>query len=538
MNLFQVSFVASRSEHQQAGSMTVSNSNLDHCSESDSILRPRNVWLILVAWLTLAGPLFVCMPLNSDTALYDVQARLVLDGGVAYRDIVEPNLPGALWAHIGIRSALGWSSEAIRAVDLVVLLAVLGLWGSFNRNWRNVLPNTVCVGTFFYLTRNEWCHAQRDMWMLLPAGLAMLLRLKRSQPVTHLVVLEGLCWACAFWIKPHIAIPGAAAILMDLWWRESAGRPALKEIGLIVVGGLAAGTPGVVWLLSTGAWDHFWNMMLEWNPEYIAAASSRMSVIRWELMAQRFAPWPWLHLVGLPIAAATITSAIRGRDTSSRPRVIVCSCYVAWLTQSFLLQHALDYIHVPGILLAIVVVAAHPWRLPVGIRQSVVGGFVACGILCTPFFQLERIVQWPVAISNGSTSAVRSVLAHGNMPQWNSLREVIDKLKELQARDGEVTCLNVHSVHVYNELGIHPATRYWSVNILQELFPQRAEAITYDVMTSGHRFVVVEESESELTDVSQHQAWMNELKPIFRTGSYQLLLVPADQVAQRDHATK
>ncbi len=511
--------------------------SLADCPQPESLLRRRNVWIVLAVWLGLAIPLFICMPLNSDTALFDVQARLVLDGGVAYRDIVEPNLPGVLWGHLAIRTVLGWSSEVIRLVDLIVLLAVLAVWGTLGRTWRMSLPITLLAGTFFYLTRNEWCHAQRDMWMLLPAGCALHARLLRSRDSNfgnHLSVIEGICWGCAFWIKPHVAVPATVVLLTDLVLRKHSLRMVLKEVGLVITGGLAIAVPGIVWLISTGAWEHFWIMMLEWNPEYLAAAANRMSLVKWELMARRFAPWPLLHLVAIPIAIATVIKALQNGIRFRRWRVLLASCYLGWLVQSLLLQHALDYIHVPAILLAIVVVTSHRWDLPVNLRRPVVAVFAVFGILCTPFFLPAKISQWPAAVSSGSTSDVRASLAHGNMPQWSRLSEVVDKLKELQAQNGEVTCLNVHSVHVYNELGIHPATRYWSVNILQELFPQRAESIALDVMASGHRYVIVEDTESQLTNVSQHQSWLQDLTPILRAGSYQILLVPSEQVAQRE----
>jgi len=512
----------------------------DH-ADSEPMLRSRNVWMAVIGWLCLAGPLFVCMPLNSDTALYDVQARRVLDGGVAYRDIVEPNLPGALWVHVGIRTVLGWSSEVIRAVDLVVLLVVLALWSTLGRNSRRTLPVTVLAGTFFYLTRNEWCHAQRDMWMLLPAGLALQLRLRRSSELgfsSRSAFLEGTFWAIAFWIKPHVAVPGAAVIFVDLLCRRPTRTFGLKEILLVIGGGVAAAVPGIAWLIWTGAWDHFWLMMLEWNPEYLAAGKSRMSLLRWEFMARRFAPWAWLHLVGVPVAASTVILGVRNDMASSRSRVLLGSCYLAWLTQAVLLQHALDYIHVPAILLAIAVVASHPWNLPVGFRQCVAVGFLACSIAWTPFFQPTRIAQWPVVVSHGSTPDVRAALVHGNMPQWDSLSRVIQELEFLEARSGEVTCMNVHSVHIYNELRIHPSTRYWSVNILQELFPNRACDIAHDVVTSGHRYVVVEDIESGLTNVSQNQTWLDELEPIFLAGTYQVLRVPREQFAQRDTSSQ
>ena len=143
------------------------------------LVRPGCAWVALCVWLGIAAPLFIGMPLNSDTALYDVQTRAVLSGGVAYRDIVEPNLPGALWIHLGIRSAFGWSSEAMRTVDLVVLGITLWLWaGAFERK-NHVTPIFLLAATLFYMTRNEWCHAQRDTWMLMPAGLALNLRYRR-----------------------------------------------------------------------------------------------------------------------------------------------------------------------------------------------------------------------------------------------------------------------------------------------------------------------------------------------------------------------
>ena len=61
------------------------------------------------------GPLFLCAPLGPDPVMYDLQARVVDDGGVLYRDILEPNLPGAVWIHSVVRHIAGWSSEALRA---------------------------------------------------------------------------------------------------------------------------------------------------------------------------------------------------------------------------------------------------------------------------------------------------------------------------------------------------------------------------------------------------------------------------------------
>src|SRR6188474_3156780 len=89
-------------------------------------MTPRTVAterLVAVALVAMAivvhGPLFVRSPLGPDPVMYDLQAQLVRDGGVLYRDMLEPNLPGAVWMHLAVRSVGGRSSEALRLFDLM-----------------------------------------------------------------------------------------------------------------------------------------------------------------------------------------------------------------------------------------------------------------------------------------------------------------------------------------------------------------------------------------------------------------------------------
>src|SRR5262245_26419336 len=81
----------------------------------------------LALFMALALPLFVCMPLTPDVTLYDLGARSLLRGGVEYRDVFDNNMPGIHWLHVGIRSAVGWRSEALRAVDVLIVAAVVWL---------------------------------------------------------------------------------------------------------------------------------------------------------------------------------------------------------------------------------------------------------------------------------------------------------------------------------------------------------------------------------------------------------------------------
>src|SRR5258706_11539453 len=123
------------------------------------------VFALLILLLLLAVPPFLCMELHSDAILFDIYARNLQKGGVAYRDWCETNLPGMAWLQWGVRSVVGWRSEVIRAVDLVVVGTIVLLLARWQRGlpftWRFALAFALLV---FYLGSSEWCHVQRDPW--------------------------------------------------------------------------------------------------------------------------------------------------------------------------------------------------------------------------------------------------------------------------------------------------------------------------------------------------------------------------------------
>jgi hypothetical protein len=349
-----------------------------------------------------------------------------------------------------------------------------------------------------------------------------------------MALVEGLCWGCALWIKPHVLIPAAAVMVIDSLRRPS--RECVRDVLAVILGGALAALPGIGWLLATGAWEHFWEMMLDWNPEYLAAGRARMSVDRWIMMSRRFAPWHWIHAVAVPVGiAAVILFRKNGNNAPTRRQMLLSVCYLGWLVQSLALQHALDYIHVPAIILGLAVVCGHPWQFPVSIRRSAVSVFMVFALLSTPFFQSQRLRQWPVVLGEGSTVPVRATLAHGNLPHWKHLGRVIEFLRERGVTNGDVTCMNVHSVHIYNETQTHPSTRYWSVSMLQDLFPERAAQIAATVTASQHRYVVTESAESELLTASPECTGTDQLTLVFQSGTYRVFEVnrSTHQVADR-----
>ena len=87
-----------------------------------SVRLPQAVALLaLVAGL----PLFLRMPLWCDITLYDIAARNLLQGGAHYRDVFDTNLPGYVWILTAVRWAFGFSSVAVRIVDLAVVAGIV-----------------------------------------------------------------------------------------------------------------------------------------------------------------------------------------------------------------------------------------------------------------------------------------------------------------------------------------------------------------------------------------------------------------------------
>ena len=120
--------------------------------------------------LVLHVPPFLRQGLDPDVTLWDLCARTVLSGGVFGRDAFENNLPGTLWLHMALRAVFGWRPEVLRGADLLIVLASVGLLVRSLPSGRGAVAALLLA---FYFSTSEWCHCQRDTWMLLPALLAL-----------------------------------------------------------------------------------------------------------------------------------------------------------------------------------------------------------------------------------------------------------------------------------------------------------------------------------------------------------------------------
>ncbi|HSQ58574.1 MAG TPA: hypothetical protein VLM40_22830, partial [Gemmata sp.] len=239
-------------------------------------------WAVAALALVIGVPLFLCMPPWNDVTLHDMVVRSILRGGVVYRDVFDTNLPGIDWAMAAVRAAFGWSYEVLRACDLLVIAAEVGLLLGWVRRAGGASYSVAwlaAAAALFYPYTSEFCHVQRDPWLLLPALIAARMRLARVLKVTEnrssvsvrgRSFLEGLLWGVAVWVKPHVIFPASAMWIVSamLIARRGSGRSILRDLAGLVAGGLAAGAAGIAWLVGTGAWPYFLDVFLNWNPNY------------------------------------------------------------------------------------------------------------------------------------------------------------------------------------------------------------------------------------------------------------------------------
>lgn len=488
-------------------------------------------WVALAIFLAIGVPIFVCMPLWVDTTYHDLSARNLHWGGVHYRDIFETNLPGMVWVHAVVRRFIGWSSEAIRVVDLLVVGACVLLLVKWlvrlgvsrgQRLWY------AAAMVLFYVYDTQFIHCQRDMWMLLPALIALTLRGRQlgrtGNPSLRLAMCEGVAWACAVWIKPHCLVPALAVWLVSLrpLIASTSPRLALADFLGLLTGGLLAGGLGSLWLIYTGAWPYMWDVLLNWNGEYYTWTYKEMDA-RVSMVIMYFAPWSLVHYVALPTAIFALANAKVWRASPVEPmkmgRALLAALYLGWLAQATLLQKGFHYSNAPTLLLAFAVMGSFRWP----IAQIFVVWTLAGGLLHyyndrdqsflpaltqfekerpytaqqlvprTKLFNRDWKLIWERCLRRGSDPDVKDYLSFYRYnhctPGWADLDRVRVYLQTLQLKDGDLICWDDSTHPLYLDLNIKPAIRYMHVNTVLD-FRSKRNIIRQEVINSKARYVV------------------------------------------------
>ncbi len=547
------------------------------------------LWSIFLLLLASQLPIFVEQTLTPDTVLYDVQAQCLLNGGVLYRDVLEPNLPGIVWVHAVVRSVIGWTSSALRVFDLLVVLSIGLLLGRIaapamatQRQTHTIHAATLLGVMLFYFGTSEWCHCQRDTWMLLPCLLALMTRIsvlrrmkEARSPVAGISVrlfafamLEGFFWAVGFWLKPFVAIPALTVLTVSIRFSPTVRGWSFQTLA-VLCGGVLTGAVGVAWMIQSGCWPHFVDMVSNWNGDYFQAGRSRRTWDRFVSHAIRFQPWILLHVAAMMISVRTLWMR-RTADVSNTTGDLIAgnllaAFYLGWIAQAFFLQQLFDYIHVPGILLALTICIrvacpspASGGRQPSGTltrsASSITAtpknlilpatiAFACLVIAASPVFRWHRQRLWlpcvRACLGTPLSPESRDQISQIPFPRWSELQPMLDHARQIGIADQSIMAYNGNLIHLYPELEFQPATRFVYLDVLARSFPDHRDLMISAIENSTVRYVVSDLREDgwegDIPDevllpppVAEHQAdfcFPYNQTPLFRSGGYVLFRI-------------
>lgn len=552
------------------------------------------IWILTLVLVGSQVPIFVQQTLTPDTVLYDLQARCLLNGGVLYRDILEPNLPGIVWVHAIVRSFIGWLSMALLVFDLFVVLAIGLLLAKLVRTGAGrsdesqaMIALTLPGVLLFYFGTSEWCHGQRDTWMLLPCLVAVLIRVKVLQGLKRVDcrlprfsfqqfgwgTLEGIFWAIGFWLKPFVAVPALAVQLVSI--RYSSGfRSWSLQLLSVLFGGLLTGAAGIALMVQSGCWTYFWDQLTQWNGDYFQSGRTRWTLDRFVDHAMRFQPWIWLHVGAIAISVRQLiakrTAAAAGKCKD--PAVVgnlLGALYLGWILQAFIVQQLFDYIHVPGVLLAWAIcirsaaaalTAPRPLQTAADDRATwktltlpAFAAFLCLALVVSPMVRWNRQQLWLECVQACSGSALspqsKDQIAQFPFPRWTELQPMIEHLREAGIADKALIAYNGNLIHLYPELGIPPVTRFVYLDVLARSFPGRRSEMIAALERSAVRFVVSDLREdgwegdlptngllpASLADRQSSLCFPYNQTPVFRSGGYVLFQIdhPVERLSEK-----
>ena len=480
----------------------------------------------LLAVLVTFLPLFLRMPVWFDVILFDIFAKTILRHGSLYQHLFYNAFPGMVWMQTGVRYCLGWSDEAIRFADFLVVAANVLLLSRLIGPRAGLVRRTALCGLLFcfYFSTSEWCHCQRDTWMLLPTLAAVWLREKE---VKRLIrggglrlwpsLLEGICWAVAFVIKPFVLIVAAPIVIATVaivWaYRPRAWRALLLDLSLVTLGAAVIVGTSCWALRSSGDWPFFYDGLTEWSVGYYEQAPKLLDRIA--KLFEWLPPWGWVHALALLAAVAVVGAALFHKrlpaenwaEQGTLETLLLALLYLAWSAQANFLQWQFDYHLVPPVLLAVALIfSMEPlMRSPVVLFLAL-PALVATALIFHPLLATERLALWSGCCTEPSTPARKNALTLTDQPMspdWVQLEEVRAFLAGLHLKQRELTCHSVSTISLYLNLDLEPSTRYVPTWVHLFVWPMHAAEIEDALRRSPQEYVVVDCDDPMWGDVAE-----------------------------------
>ncbi len=220
------------------------------------------IWLIgVIVIITLMALPTITYPLGRDQGEFATIGRGILDGRIPYVDLWNPKPPAVFYVYAAAIKLLGRTSEAIRAIDLLLFppTALALYWiGRRLANARVGIWAALLYGVF-YFTETFWTLTQNDGIVLLPMTLAAACAIQAAD-----LERRSALWAFAagglsayvIWFKYPFAIFVGAVVFAYIWVGARRAVPLPRRDGIAFVGGgLLIGLGGIACLMAMGAWD-------------------------------------------------------------------------------------------------------------------------------------------------------------------------------------------------------------------------------------------------------------------------------------------
>ncbi len=230
---------------------------------------PTAWWLLLAVLVTRAsGAVFGV--LNIDETDFGLIARVLSQGGVLYRDVVETKPPLVYVAYLP--SALThFSLWPVRLLGVAVLFGTCLVLRRVALAWGfSARVGWLCAWAALWGTLVEIPSVNAELLMNLPAALALLalVRARRTGANCLLWAAAAGAWAgVASLVKHQAGILLVALLVGALWPDEDGPTRVRRPFGRLLAGALLAGGFAVPWLLALALFS-LWGArtdFIEWN---------------------------------------------------------------------------------------------------------------------------------------------------------------------------------------------------------------------------------------------------------------------------------
>jgi hypothetical protein len=293
-------------------------------------------WFWLAAWVIYSvglGALYIRLPANPDSAVFDYIGWMALKGSRLYIDVGEQNFPGQMWLQMASTALFGNHVWSFRLFDFVLTTVGAGALLALLLRAKARLAALAVVPLYQAMIANAgiWMSGQRDVTaalFLVAAGLAYVIHRERRR--WGWLTLFSVLVVGAVLIRPTYAV-FAPLLLTGELLSAIGDRPRLRAAVLDALGAaaialaLAATVFFTFW--RTGALAAWYDLAIRFNVEIYSQSATIGDVTR--SLLSMWGSWHWYvvfascgaamwwrddrdRAIGLTVAAVAVTAVVSG----------------------------------------------------------------------------------------------------------------------------------------------------------------------------------------------------------------------------------